>query len=115
MGKKVKKNETNGRATVSRERRIALALRAVLEEQSTQDANEGLSEMGYAADTILIELGYGNLQGIPSRLKELNEQLTKAVEAGDGKEIARLGLELERAKAGKEARVLEKVKVAGGE
>lgn len=99
-----KKNGNKERASVSRERRLALALRAVLEEQTTQDANEGLSEIGYAADAVLTELGYGDLQGIPSRLKDLNEQLTAAVAAGDGATIACIGAEMVKVQAGKSSK-----------
>lgn len=108
-----KKNGNKERASVSREKRLALALRAVLEEQSTQDANEGLSEVGYAADAVLTELGYGDLVGIPRRLKELNEQLATAVEAKDGAAIARIGAEMVKVQAGKD--VTEKAKAATAE
>jgi hypothetical protein len=109
-----KKKESKERASVSRERRLALALRAVLEEQQTQDANEGLSEVGYAADAVLTELGYGDIVGIPTRVAALNEQLTAAMAAGDGATIAALGAELVRAKAGLPPKVVtEKAKAAG--
>lgn len=100
-----KKAETKERATVSRERRLALALRAVLEQKTHDSTESGSAE--HNAETVLDELGYGSLVGIPKRVATLNEQLATAVTAGDGKEIARLGLELERAKAGKEARVVK--------
>ena len=93
---------------MSRERRLALALRAVLDSLRGIElsATEGytlddVNNAEQSAIIILNDLGYSTLIGIPRRLKELNEQLTAAVAAGDGKCIAELGLELERAKAGK--------------
>jgi hypothetical protein len=116
MGKKKTTTETTTkeRALVSRERRLALALRAVL------DAVQGTSEAAIAnecgvATTTLIDLGYEQLEGIPKRLANLNAHLTKAVAMGDGKEIARLGLELERAKAGRMPLAVNGGAEAGGE
>lgn len=113
LAKETKVAKKNGkkkseRATVSRERRLALALRALLDALETvsigADGNrpEEIVDAEVAAGNVLDDLQYGSLVGIPKRLKELNEQLKAAVDAGDGKEISRLGLEIERAKAGKE-------------
>lgn len=113
MGKpKGKKNGNKERASVSRERRLALALRAVLEQNVGNDG-DGQGTAFSDANTVLNELGYADLQGVPMRIALLNQQLTAAVAAGDGKRIAELGLELERAKAGKEP-VAVKVNAAGG-
>lgn len=104
MGKGRRKNGRE-RASISRERRLALALRAVLDANEfvgdDVETQKETSEAVNDAKNILDALGYGSLVGIPKRLKELNEQLAKAMEAGDGKEIARLGLELDKTKAGK--------------
>lgn len=114
MANKKKRNGNKERASVSRERRIALALRAVI------DACEGTSESDIAtecgnADQVLHDLGYGSLIGIPRRLKDLNEQLTAAVAAGDGKRIAELGVELQRAQTGKEPAKVKVKAAMGGE
>lgn len=106
-----KKAETKERASVSRERRLALALRAVLDAtmDASVDAEQApeIKEVFTGALTTLTDLGYSTLEGIPKRVARLNAELKAAVESGDGKEIARLGLELERAKSGKEARVVQ--------
>lgn len=114
--KKSNSQKESTRHSVSRERLLALALRAVLDDiaSDSEDNAKELTDSVDDATTTLEQLGYGSLIGIPKRLKELNEQLKAAVEAGDGKEISRLGLEIERAKVGKEA-TAEKAKVAGGE
>lgn len=103
MAKKNGKKKSE-RASVSRERRIALALRGVLDEAAVnaEPLGDELLNAINAAHDELDALGYGSLISIRKRLKELNEQLKAAVDAGDGKEISRLGLEIERAKAGKE-------------
>lgn len=100
MGKRKVATETvKERASVSRERRIALALRALL------DANVGMEHEQEAID-VLNELGYSTLESIPKRVKELNEQLTQALAAGDGALIAKLGTELSRVKAGRVSKVV---------
>lgn len=110
------------RATVSRERRLALALRALLEATDGGVGNDGdeqadaVVDAQSVANTTLNDLGYGSLVGIPKRLKELNEQLKAAVDAGDGKEISRLGLLIDRVKMGKDVeqpKVAERAKSAG--
>lgn len=108
MAKKNGKKKSE-RATVSRERRLALALRAMLDglEHIELSASEGntLDDITAAeqnAVAVLNDLGYGSLVGIPKRLKELNEQLKAVVDAGDGKEISRLGLLIDRVKMGKD-------------
>jgi hypothetical protein len=67
-----------------------------------QDFNMGeqLIAADKAAYDVLKELGYAELQSIPSRVAALNEQLKAAMDAGDGATIAALGKELERAKRG---------------
>lgn len=110
---KKKRNGNKERASVSRERRIALALRAVLD--ATNGTVEELTDAVDNATTVLEQLGYGSLVGIPKRLKDLNEELTAAVAAGDGKRIAELGLELQRAQAGKEPAKVKVKAATGGE
>lgn len=116
MGKRKVTTETKvKRASVSRERRLALALRAVLDATEnmvlTSSTDEPLSFAAIDATAVLNELGYGSMIGIPKRLAELNDALKIAVENSDGKEIARLGLELDRVQAGKVSRVVsEKAK-----
>jgi hypothetical protein len=109
-----KKAATNKeRASVSRERRLALALRALLD--AIEDGGDAwLPSTRQDAVTLLNGLGYSTLEGIPRRVTKLNEQLTAAVAASDGKEIARLGLELQRAQEGKPPVVVktEKAKTA---
>jgi hypothetical protein len=106
MAKKVKETTTE-RASVSRERRLTLALVALIDanrdtgNSEIVGAEEAQAKAEQDAVNILSALGYSNLEGIPKRVARLNEQLTAAVAAGDGKEISRLGIELERAKLGK--------------
>lgn len=97
MGKKKSTETARTKAAVGRERRLALALRAVLDQQVHD--GEGLTAEA-AATTLLDELGYSDLESIPKRVARLNAQLKAAVEAGDGATIAALGLELERANKG---------------
>ena len=101
MAKKNGKKKSE-RASVSRERRIALALRAVLDAAEDNNISEELTTACREAEGLLDFMGYSGMIGIPSRLKELNKQLAVAVDAGDGKEISRLGLAIEKAKAGKD-------------
>lgn len=84
------------RATVSRERRLALALKAVLDVEG-DDLHQALED----AKETLAAFGYGDLEAIPTRVARIEAELTKALEAADGKEISRLGQELQRAQAGK--------------
>lgn len=101
------------RATVSRERRLALALRALLDADGGEDENQQ-QDATIAANAVLNDLGYGSLVGIPKRMKQLNEQLEVAVAARDGAAIGRIGLEMVKVQAGKEP-TAEKAKAAGGE
>lgn len=94
---KAKKVETKERAPVSRERRLALALRAVLDEWPTDSPSAAVID----ADEVLKSLGYETLVGIPKRIAELESQLHAAVGAGDYSTVAKLGQELDRVKAGK--------------
>lgn len=112
-----KKNGNKERASVSRERRLALALRAVLDalEHVELSATEGktlddINDAGQDGASTLNELGYGSLVGIPKKLKELNEALAIAVENKDGAAIARIGAEMVKVQAGKD--VAEKAKAA---
>jgi hypothetical protein len=105
MAKNAKK--TTERATVSRERRLALALRGLLdalEEVSIgTDGNRPVAVVEAEAEAAkaLDLLGYNLLEGLPKRITALNEQLNKAIADNNGKEISRLGLELQRAVDGK--------------
>lgn len=105
MAKKNGKKKSE-RATVSRERRLALALRALLD--SLTDVSVGVEQQAEVTEaeqnaiSVLDELQYGSLVGIPKRLKELNEQLKAAVDAGDGATIARIGAEMVKVQAGRE-------------
>lgn len=100
-----KKKAKAERASVSRERRLALALRGLLD--SLTDAavgDEHQEEVTIAeldATGTLNELGYKDLVGIRRRLRELNEQLKVATEAADGATIAAIGAEMVKVQAGK--------------
>lgn len=98
-------SEVKERASVSRERRIALALRAVLEQSSGNDG-EGQGTAFADADTTLSELGFRDLVGIPQRIAELEGQLHAATGAKDYAQVAKLGLELDRVKAGRVSKVV---------
>lgn len=115
---KGKKNGNKERASVSRERRIALALVALLDaiDDTVDNPDAKGDEVTVAKDAAaktLEDLGYESLEGIPRRLRKLNEQLTAAVAAGDGATIARIGAEMVKVQAGKEP-VAAKA-AAGGE
>lgn len=105
MAKKSKK--TKERASTSRERRLALALRAVLDALQPQDGEtveiktEGTIEAMQAAVTTLNDLGYESLVGIPKRVAALNAELKTATESQDWAKVASLGAELVKAQAGK--------------
>ena len=108
MATKKKTTETaRVKAAVGRERRLALALRAVLDAAADsgtmgqEDNAEGLLVKAEEdASKLLTELGYTDLESIPRRLTRLNDALKQAMEAGDGKLIAQLGEELDRAQRG---------------
>ncbi len=102
------------RAAISRERQLALALRAMLESTvSAQTATEGtevaakaaLIDAGKAAETLLSDLGYGTLIGLPRQLADLENQLRIATVDKDYAAVTRLGRELERVKSGKPPKV----------
>ncbi len=110
--RKGKVSEVKGeRASVSRERRIALALRAVLDVTDnmvlTSSTDEPLSYACIDATKTLNELGYGDLVGLPKQLAALESQLRTATEARDYTRVAELGASLARVKAGKAARTAE--------
>lgn len=104
MGKAKKTTETRTKAAVGRERKLALtlvALRDAIEgHEPAFEMDPALVKADNEARTILTELGYSDLESIPKRVARLNDALKQAVEAGDGKLIAQLGLELDRAKQG---------------
>lgn len=105
MATRKKTNETRTKAAVGRERRITLALKAVLDAAGPATFEKdndryAMEEAETAANELLNELGYADLESIPVRVAKLNEQLKAAVESGNGKEIARLGEELDRAQRG---------------
>lgn len=108
MATRKKTESTTVRASVSRERRLALALRALLDglEDVEMTAREGtnleaVTEAEQSAMELLTEFGHGDVESIPRRVATVNDAITKAVAAGDGAELSRLGAELARAKAGK--------------
>lgn len=87
---------------VSRERTIALALVEVIENYQTFEAGSG-DEMDNAitsAKSILDSHGYKGLESISSRVAKLETAINAAVVDRNGKEIARLGAELNRAQRG---------------
>lgn len=100
MGSKKNGKKKGERATVSRERRLALAIAAIRDE--LDDKNIESVEAVVDANTVMFELGYDGLMGVPKRIALLNAELKAAVDAGDGKEISRLGLLIDRVKAGKD-------------
>lgn len=109
MASKKVKTETTPRAAISRERRLALALRAVLDtfDGPLLDRDGSHDEVVDWAEAELDALGYGSLIGIPKRMAELNDQLKAALEAEDGKRIAELGLEMQRVQAGRDVKEKE--------
>ena len=99
--------EPKERAAVGRERRLALALRAVLDAAAPYTAapfanneNDDLERAAHDAIGVLHDLGYKDIESIPRRVAAIEAELKAAMESGNGKEIARLGLELDRAKVG---------------
>lgn len=106
-----KDNETatTPRASVGRERRLALALRALLDQDDVDGVTDKGTILSAEADAhaVLKEFGYESLESIPLRVALLNDQITKAVADGDGKELARLGIELDRARRGLEPLVVK--------
>lgn len=118
MTNKKKSTEPKERAIISRERRLALALRALLDSLDGKDGEIAVDGKGRehvimaekVAEALLADLGYKGLESIPRRVTCLNESLKQALESGDGKLISELGLALERAKAGlPPAKVVERV------
>ena len=107
MATKKKSTEARTKAAVGRERRLALALRAVLDAAADTGAMEQVDNaegvlMRVEEDAIklLVELGYSDLESIPTRVARLNDALKQAMDSGDGKLIAQLGEELDRAQRG---------------
>lgn len=101
--KAAKAAESKERAAVGRERRLALALRAILDvtDKIEPGGNKPLDLAVEEAQQLLVELGYTGLEGIPRTLERLNAELQSAFAAGDGETISRLGRELAKTKAGK--------------
>lgn len=110
-----KTTETRVKAAVGRERKLALELRALLDslehaairsalkgddDEANTATQNSVSDAEQSALTTLNELGYSELESIPKRVTVLNEQLRIAVASGNGKEIARLGEELDRTQKG---------------
>lgn len=93
------KEVSKERAAVGRERRLALALRALMD--GGDDTGNALVE----AEALLVEFGYGGLKSIPAQLSELNQQLQTAVEAGDFATVSEVSAEMARVQAGKFRRV----------
>ena len=104
MATKKKATEARTKAAVGKERRLALALRALLDSLENRivggDAEFEVTNAEQDALALLGELGYKDLESIPKRVTRLNDALKQAMEAGDGKLIAQLGEELDRAQRG---------------
>lgn len=99
------KVETKERAAVGRERRLALALQAVLDATEKMvlisSTDEPLSFAVIEATKLLDSLGYAGIESTAKRVARINEELNTAIAAGDGARIAELGKELQKAQAGK--------------
>lgn len=99
---KTSKTTTKERAAVSKERRLALALKAVMdafaetETATTPDQMDSLE----SADKLLAELGYDGIEAIPTAIKRLTAELTAATTAGEWSKVSEIGQQLERVKVG---------------
>ena len=102
---KAKAKESKERAAVGRERRLALALAAVMdaysEIPSPEEHRDAVEEAETSATELLNELGYNGIESIPRRLARLEAELATALESKDYAKVAELGAELEKAKAGR--------------
>lgn len=102
------------RQVPSVERQLALALVGVLECIGMVDVvkeQPGYSEMEASlteAIRILGVNGYKDLESISSRVRRIEADIAEAVKSQDGAKLARLGAELDRAKAGKPPLATEK-------
>lgn len=101
MAKKTTEKVSKERASVSRERRLALTLRAVLDAGLSAHTEEAYADAEMEAAAVLTDLGYANLEGIPKQVARLEAELATALEAKDYNRVSELGRELEKAKAGK--------------
>lgn len=104
-----KKTEANGRAAVSKERRLALALVAVIDELGDKNV-ESLDAVA-DANSVLFALGYDGLQGIPKQVAALTAELKAATEAGEWAKVAVLGEQLKRVQSGKAVKSVAPVAV----
>ncbi len=93
------KKKTVNRAAIGRERRLALALVALLDQGGNHDSADGTAEAD--AGALLDELGYSGLVGIPKQIAAFTAELKTATEAGEWAKVATLGQQLERVKLGK--------------
>lgn len=108
MTTKTTKTEPKERAAISKERRLALTLRAVLDawkdidppDTATENSKAAIEEAEMSANELLNELGYSTLESIPSAIKRLTAELAAVTEAGDWKRVSEIGQQLDRAKAG---------------
>lgn len=83
-------------------RAIALALVKLIEDVSNDpDFPSAVQETIAEGRQALKDHGFEGLQSITSRVDSIQEQIHAAVLAGNGKEVSRLGLELDRARQGK--------------
>lgn len=91
------------RASVGKERQLALALRALLDSLADVPIKhqEGVTEAEMAAGNVLANLGYGNLVGLPKLKRELEAELKNAFAASDYATVTKLSAQLERVKLGK--------------
>lgn len=93
--------EKKKRRELSGERAIALALVEVIELVLKEDElPEAVRQSVDSAWEVLKAHGYSGLESISSRVAKLETALHAAIEKRDGKEIARLGAELNRAQRG---------------
>lgn len=101
--KSTESTEKKERASVGRERRLALALAAM---RDAADDNAVIPEAAKSADELLNQLGYQGLVSIPKRVAVLEAELATALESKNYTRVSELGLELEKARLGKSSTVV---------
>lgn len=97
---------TRTKAAVGRERRLALALRELLDATNGNIGSDGDAQADAVVDaqscaaTLLKEFGYSELESISRRVNTLEAQLTAASLDKDYAKVADLGKLLQRAQLG---------------